>query len=58
MALGDLCFRPIDGKGCLKPSPLDIWKLNVSDLALDQDIQYTALCIEPRDPLARIPCSD
>jgi Niemann-Pick C1 protein len=58
VGLDQLCYKPIDGKGCIKPSPLDIWKLNLTDLYVDPDIQYTALCIESRDPLSRIPCSD
>jgi Niemann-Pick C1 protein len=23
--LDDLCFKPVSGKGCLAPSPMDIW---------------------------------
>lgn len=46
------------GKGCYRPSPLDIWKMNITDLSLDQDIQYTAMCIESRSETSRIPCSD
>lgn len=44
----NLCFRPIKGKGCYRPSPLDIWKMNITDLHLDTDIQYTAMCINSR----------
>lgn len=25
ITLNDLCFKPISGKGCLTPSPMDIW---------------------------------
>ena len=32
--------------------------MNVSDIYVDSDIQYTNLCIESRDPTSRIPCSD
>lgn len=32
--------------------------MNVSDIYVDEDIQYTNLCIESRDPASRIPCSD
>jgi hypothetical protein len=39
-------------------APLDIWKMNISDIYVDPDIQYTNLCIESRDPTSRIPCSD
>lgn len=46
--IDNLCYRPISGKGCYRPSPLDIWKMNMTDLHLDDDIQYTAMCIESR----------
>lgn len=54
----DLCFKPIGNKGCYHPSPLDIWLMNISDIYVDEDIKYTNLCIESRDPTSRIPCSD
>lgn len=28
----NLCFKPINGKGCYRPSPVDVWKMNISDL--------------------------
>jgi Niemann-Pick C1 protein len=56
--INSLCFKPIIGKGCYSPSPLDIWKMDASDLAVDEDIQYTAMCINSRSPTSRIPCSD
>jgi hypothetical protein len=32
--------------------------MNISDLYIDKDIQYTALCITSRSNVSRIPCSD
>ena len=58
ISIDTLCFRPINGKGCYRPSPLDIWKMNVTDLHSDTDIQYTAMCINTRSDKSRIPCSD
>jgi hypothetical protein len=28
--------------------PLDLWKMNITDIKEDEDIQYTALCIDSR----------
>lgn len=56
--IDDLCFRPINGKGCYRPSPLDVWKMNVTDIHEDDDIQYTAMCVNSRSETSRIPCSD
>ena len=28
--------------------PLDLWKMNITDINEDDDIQYTALCIDSR----------
>lgn len=35
-----------------------MWQMNITDLAIDEDIQFTNLCIKSRDPKSRIPCSD
>jgi hypothetical protein len=39
-------------------APLDMWQMNITDIANDTDIQFTNLCIRSRDPKSRIPCSD
>ena len=36
----------------------DIWKMNITDLHSDKDIQYTSMCINTRSQKSRIPCSD
>lgn len=54
----NLCYKPINGKGCYRPNPVDIWKMNITDLYIDEDIQYTAMCINSRSEKSRIPCSD
>lgn len=51
----------MSGKGCYRPSPLDLWKMDMGTLSNDTDIMYTALCIEvPKSDsyTSRIPCSD
>jgi Niemann-Pick C1 protein len=59
ITLDDLCFKPVSGKGCLSPSPMDIWLQDPALLDEDKDLQHTTLCTESID-LARtnIPCSD
>jgi len=40
----DLCYRPVKGKGCYRPSifiifiqgPLDLWKMDIADLQGDK----------------------
>ncbi|KAM3130411.1 hypothetical protein pb186bvf_017510 [Paramecium bursaria] len=55
----DLCFRPVQGKGCLAPSPMDIWLQDPKLLEEDADIQFTTLCTQSIDiNFTNIPCSD
>lgn len=61
VSVESLCFRPVSGKGCYRPSPMDLWKMNMGTLANDTELMYTALCIEvPKSSAytSRIPCSD
>jgi Niemann-Pick C1 protein len=38
ITLDDLCFKPVSGKGCLSPSPMDIWLQEPSLLEKDLDL--------------------
>lgn len=61
ISINDLCYKPISGKGCYRPSPVDLWKFDMGTLANDTDIKYTALCIDipkTNSYTSRIPCSD
>jgi len=61
ISINDLCYKPISGKGCYRPSPIDLWKFDMGTLANDTDIKYTALCIDipkTNSYTSRIPCSD
>lgn len=38
---------------------MDFWKQNITDMKVDSDPAYTAMCIEPRDThISNIPCTD
>lgn len=61
ITIDSLCYKPVSGKGCYRPSPLDLWKMDMGTLANDTEIMYTSLCIEtPKSDsyTSRIPCSD
>ena len=61
IGIENLCYKPVSGKGCYRPSPLDLWKMDMGTLSNDTEIMYTALCIEvPKSDsyTSRIPCSD
>ena len=61
LSIESLCYRPVSGKGCYRPSPLDLWKMDMGTLANDTDLMYTAMCIEvpqTNSYTSRILCSD
>ncbi len=61
IGIDNLCYKPVSGKGCYRPSPMDLWKMDMGTLANDTEIMYTSLCIEvPKSDsyTSRIPCSD
>ena len=33
--IDNLCYKPVSGKGCYRPSPLDLWKMDMGTLAND-----------------------
>lgn len=45
IGIENLCYKPVSGKGCYRPSPLDLWKMDMGTLANDTELMYTALCI-------------
>ena len=53
----DFCFRPITGQGCLIPSPMDFWKVNLEEMKKDKDVKFTAQCIPTGEQTGRI-CFD
>lgn len=50
--LNDLCFKPIEGRGCLVESPLQFWLGNTTLLENDVDVKLTAAC-HTLDPTLR-----
>ncbi|OQR96681.1 Resistance-Nodulation-Cell Division (RND) Superfamily [Achlya hypogyna] len=59
ISLGDLCFRPIPGKGCLVESPLQYWRGDASLLQTDPDIKLTIACQTMHPDLTSFaPCMD
>lgn len=55
--LDDFCYKPISGKGCIVTSPMEYWKMNVTNLKADEDVKVTAQCIAPPDATERV-CFD
>lgn len=55
--LGDFCYKPISGKGCIVTSPMEYWKMNATELGKDQNVKVTAQCIAPPDATERV-CFD
>jgi Niemann-Pick C1 protein len=35
LKIDNLCYKPVSGKGCYRPSPLDLWKMDMGTLAND-----------------------
>jgi len=35
ISIDNLCYKPVSGKGCYRPSPLDLWKMDMGTLAND-----------------------
>lgn len=35
ISIENLCYKPVSGKGCYRPSPLDLWKMDMGTLAND-----------------------
>lgn len=40
--LDDFCYKPISGKGCIVTSPMEYWKMNLTELKADEDVKVTA----------------
>lgn len=40
--LDDFCYKPISGKGCIVTSPMEYWKMNMTELKKDEDVKKTA----------------
>ncbi|CAG9311616.1 unnamed protein product [Blepharisma stoltei] len=51
------CYKPVHGKGCFISSPMDYWKMNITQLESDNDIKLTAQCINQIEG-QQILCSD
>ncbi len=55
--INDLCYKPINGKGCLIISPMSLWKNNLTSLKNTKNIKDTANCIYKMGENT-IPCLD
>lgn len=52
--LNDFCYKPITGEGCLVESPMQYWKMNITELNLPStDVKETSQCIPPPDATTR-----
>ena len=40
--IDDFCFKPITGEGCLIPSAMDFWKMDLAEMKKDKDVKFTA----------------
>lgn len=58
-SFGDFCFRPIQGKGCLVESPMQLWLGNKTLLMDDPNIKLTVACQSQQKVIRnRAPCMD
>jgi Niemann-Pick C1 protein len=55
--VNNYCYKPIKGKGCFISSPMDYWKMNLTDMLNDPDIKVTAQCVNQQVG-EQILCSD
>ena len=55
--IGDFCFRPITGEGCMVTSPTEFWKMDLEEIQKDADPKKTAQCIPTPEQSGRI-CFD
>lgn len=53
----DLCFKPINDKSCLITSPMEFWKMNITEMRNDKDIKQTAKCLK-ETVKEEMPCFD
>lgn len=56
-SIDDLCYKPIEGKGCLITSPMDFWQMDVTKMNNDPDIKETAKCLK-KTAQKDLPCFD
>lgn len=55
--VNDLCFKAIEGRGCMTTSPMEFWKMNIEEMRKDKDIKSTAQCLFKIDN-TEMPCFD
>lgn len=55
--INDICFKPIADKGCLITSPMDFWKMNLTEMKEDPDVKETAKCLKKKS-ISDTPCND
>lgn len=55
--VNDLCFKPIENKGCMTTSPMDFWAMNLDKMKNDKEIKQTAKCLFNTEKL-EMPCFD
>jgi Niemann-Pick C1 protein len=53
----DFCYRPVASKGCMITSPMDFWKMNITQMRADPDIKETGRCLQTEIG-GDLPCFD